>query len=619
MGFEIRRTELVWPGKYDEAGKWSLPDHATLPFQVIERINEGRATREAEKTRTPTLFDVWKGADEGDTFEEGWRNKLVWGDNLLVMSSLRAQFAGKLDLIYIDPPFATGAAFSFKTEVGDDSVELFKEQSVIEESAYRDTWGSGIESYLAMMADRLTLMHELLSERGVLMVHIDWRVVHLIRAILDDIFGEDRFRNEIIWSYRTGGAPRSGSLPRKHDNILLYVKSSDDRIRPLRERQYLDKPFMGSKVDSQGRNYVDTILRDVLEGEIRVVENGDNLRPFNTRPVLNLSSERLGFDTQKPEGLVSLLMEMVTDPGDLVADFFLGSGTTAASAEKLGRRWIGCDLSRWAIHVSRKRLLEIADCKPLEILNLGKYERQHWQAATFGDDLDEDGSISIYEYVAFILRLYGATAVTGMGELHGKVGRAFVHVGAVDSPVTIGEIDATVEECRQMKGGELHILGWEWEMGVNDLMVDQAKQRGVKLLLRQIPREVMEEQAATRGQVRFSELAYLAVAVKPGRAKRQYSLALTDFVIPNPELIDDEVRAKIRTFSDYVDYWAVDWDFRNDTFIQGWVTYRTRKSRSLELVSDPHVFDRPGEYLVMVKVIDIFGNDTSKIVPIKVK
>jgi adenine-specific DNA-methyltransferase len=204
-----------------------------------------------------------------------------------------------------------------------------------------------------------------------------------------------------------------------------------------------------------------------------------------------------------------------------------------------------------------------------------------------------------------------------MQHLHGKRGVAFVHVGAVDSPVTIDEIVSCVDECVALKANQLHILGWEWEMGLHEPISDDAKRRGVNLVLRQIPREVMEQQAATKGDVEFFELAYLEVELSP--KKGDYVVKLKDFVIPNPELVPDDIRSRITKWSDYIDYWAVDWDFADDTFIQGWVTYRTRKNRSLVLESDPHSYAAPGDYAVMVKVIDIFGNDTSKIVAVKAR
>ena len=251
-------------------------------------------------------------------------------------------------------------------------------------------------------------------------------------------------------------------------------------------------------------------------------------------------------------------------------------------------------------------------------MNLGKYERRYWQSVTFGEQKSKPTiERTLFEYLSFILKLYGAQPVAGMIHLHGKKGKAMVHVGAVDAPVTIEEIESAVEECVKLKQKELHVLGWEWEMGLQNLVVQEAKNRGVKLLLLQIPREVMEQQAADKGDVRFFELAYLEAAIRKPK-KRTVQVTLKDFVIPNAELIPDEVRNKVSKWSDYIDYWAVDWDFRNDTFMQGWVTYRTRKDRTLALASDPHTYEKPGRYRVLVKVIDIFGNDTSQGYDVKV-
>ena len=333
---------------------------------------------------------------------------------------------------------------------------------------------------------------------------------------------------------------------------------------------------------------------------------------------IHTNSEFLGYKTQKPETLMERIIKLATDPADLVADFFCGSGTTLAVAEKLGRRWIGCDLSRFAVHVTRKRLLGIEGCRPFEILNLGKYERQYWQGVTFGEQGTHITEQTLYEYLAFILKLYGAQPVAGLTHIHGKKGKAMVHIGAVDAPVTIDEISTAITECVQLRQTELHVLGWEWEMGLYDLMIPEAKKRGVKLLLLQIPREVMEQQAVDKGDIQFFELAYLEVDIKT-LWELTARVTLLDFVIPNTELIPEEVRSKVKKWSDYIDYWAVDWDFQDDTFMQGWVTYRTRKDRTLALSSNPHTYEAPGWYRVFVKVVDIFGNDTSQVFEVEVK
>ena len=593
---DVIRTELVWPGKYGEDGTLRETPRVNLPFQVIETVNESRATREARKTMSMPLFDAYAGT-EGDTFDEGWKNKLIWGDNLLVMESLLERFAGKIDLIYVDPPFATGADFSFNVEIGESAVMLEKYPSIIEEFAYRDTWGSGTASYLSMIGSRLPLLRDLLSPAGSIIVHCDYRLSHLLGALLDEMFGlgdrgssagEPGFRNEVVWLYGLGGSsPRC--YPKKHDSLLWYSKS---------DQWHFEAPLVPA-----------TSQR--MAGQYKKCPDYWDIPSIN-----NMADERTGYPTQKPEDLLNRIVTAHSLEGHLVADFFCGSGTALAVAEKLGRRWIGCDMGRWAIHVTRKRLLGIEDCQPFELLNLGKYERQHWQGTS---------EQALHEYLAFILKLYGAQPIAGM-HLHGKKDRAMVHVGAVDAPVTIDEIDQAVDECKRLRQGELHVLGWEWEMGLagrNDdvrrggLMHDSAKARGVKLLLLQIPREVMGQQVSDENDVQFFELAFLEAAVETPR-KLTAQVRLTDFVVPNDDLIPEQVRGMVRKWSDYIDYWAVDWDFRNDTFMQGWVAYRTRKERTLPLASDAHRYESPGTYQVLVKVIDVFGNDTSQRYPLTV-
>lgn len=615
MGFDITRTELVWPGKYDDQGNRIEPERVDLPFQVIERVNESRATREREKQHGMSLFDVWRG-DEGDTFEDGWRNKLIWGDNKLVMSSLLEQCAGKIDLIYIDPPFATGADFKVETLVGADGPGLTKEQSALEERAYRDTWGAGVDSYVQMMVPRLSLMREMLTDTGLLFTHCDWHLGHVIRILLDEVFGRERFVNEIVWHYYNKYSAAKSAVPRAHDVIFVYSRGAAFALNEVREER--DAP-----VRQLVRENVDGVLKNKRDGDgnlVYQISHDKKIDDVWRIPALQpASGEWTGYPTQKHQDLLERIIAIGSNPDDLVADFFCGSGTTQVVAERMGRRWIASDLGRYAVHVSRKRMLGIEDCKPFEILNLGRYERAFWNVATFGEDLDGDGATSLYEYLAFILRLYGATATSGMEHIHGRKDKAFVHVGAVDAPVTMGELELAVEECLRLKGKELHLLGWEWEMGLNDLVVEEAKSRGVKLVLRQIPNEATELDAtAEEGAVRFFELAWLGVQAHVTKQSSELSLELEDFVIPNPELVPDDVREAITTWSDYVDYWAVDWDYADDTFHQGWVTYRTRKDRSLALRTDTHRYDEPGTYRVMVKVIDIFGIDTSTIVTVTV-
>ena len=662
---EITKTELVWPGKYKEDGARKEVSTANLPFQIIETINESRATREAKKVpQNLSLFDIYEGK-EGDTFEEGWRNKLIWGDNLLVMGSLLEKFSGKISLIYIDPPFATGADFSFRSQIGESDLEAEKGQSVIEEKAYRDTWGRGLESYIEMLCNRLVMIRELLTEDGSIYLHLDDTVGHYVKLLLDEIFGTACFQSQIIWQRVTGHSDRQG-FAINHDIILHYSKG--ESIIWNRQYQPYDEAYLKThyrSVESDGRRYeLDQISAagagpprrffgkliapppgthwrwsqeriDELAAQGRITLTSGGTPRYkryldempgklvqsvwtDIPPVNSQATEDTGFDTQKPEALLERIIRASSHEGDLVADFFCGSGTTAGVAERLGRRWIMCDLSRWATHVTRKRLLGLEGCKPFEVLNLGKYERKYWQGVTFGASRRDGEQLAIFQYIAFILKLYGAEPLAGMQHLHGKKGRAVVHIGAVDAPVTIDEINACIEECLAVKQSELHVLGWEWEMGLSNLMVEEAKRRGVKLLLLNIPREVMEQQAVDKGDIRFFEVAHLEVEVKQDKG-RKVTVALKYFAFPYANLIPEDVRSKIKKWSDYIDYWAVDWNFQNDTFMNGWVAYRTRKERKLPLSSDPYAYEKPGKYSIMVKVIDIFGNDTSQVFDMEVR
>jgi adenine-specific DNA-methyltransferase len=615
---DITKTELVWPGKYNEHGTRKEVPRASLPFQVLETINASRATREANQERQSALLDIW-GGQEGDTVDDGWKNKLIWGDNLLVMGSLLEQFAGKIDLIYIDPPFATGTDFSFVTQIGDGDLEMTKAPSIIEGKAYRDTWGAGSTRYLIMMSECLALLRDLLSEAGSLFVHCDRHVDFLLRYLLDERFGSDHFLNEIVWYYYNKFQGNVNRFAANHDVIFWYHKGEkyyftpqkekrlEGKIRQIKRRWNKDKGAIVNMKGPDGK----VLYQETDERTVDDVWRISMLQPADR-------TENTGFPTQKPAALLHRILAAATPPGALVADVFCGSGTTLVAAEQLGRRWIGCDLSRFAIHTTRKRLLGMKGCKPFEILNFGKYERQYWQGVTFGEQGKSITEPALHAYQAFILQLYGAQPLVRLAHLHGKKGKAMVHIGAVDTPVTIDEINAAVAECVQVRQTELHVLGWEWEIGLYDLMITEAKKQGVKLLLLQIPREVMEQQAVDKGDIQFFTLAYLEVEIGR-RGQLTATITLKDFIISNTELLPEEVRSKIKKRSDYIDYWAVDWNFQNATFMPDWVTYRTRRDRKLALTSDPYIYDRPGRYRALVKVVDIFGNDTSQAFDVEVQ
>jgi len=624
---DIKRTELVWKGKYDEDGKLIPVDRpGPYPFQIVEVVNTPRIGHTDNAIQT-NLFDIWKG-NEGATFEEGWKNKLIWGDNKFVMSSLLDKFAGKIDLIYIDPPFATGADFRTSIEIGENGDEVYKDHSIIEEKAYRDTWGQGSESFLRMIHDRIQLVKDLLSDKGSILIHLDYRMVSYVRLILDEVFGFENYINEIIWHYRRWSNV-ARNFQKMHDTILFFSKTPNYSFNLLLQDYAKDE-----WIEDTVRGLVDgklVRLKDKHGNYIKREKENKGVPMHDVWEDINFiaptASERLDYPTQKPEALLNRIITSCSNEGDVVADFFCGSGTTCAVAEKLNRRWIGVDLGRYAIHTTRKRLLEIEHsksltqvgkeyeqkAKPFEILNLGKYERQFWQVKSF-DKRDEKQAL--YEYLAFILKLYGAEPIAGSQFVHGKKGSALVYIGAVDSPVTIQEVQDALKDSKGMGLKELHVLGWEWEMGLNDAIQEVAKQMAIRLKLRIIPMDVLDSNAVAKGDIRFFELAYFKADLKVSGKK--FSVKLENFVIPHTDLIPKDVQKSITKWSDWIDYWAVDFDFQNDTFNNTWTSYRTKKNRKLAFKAEK-TYKQVGKFKVFVKIIDIFGIDTSQVYEITVK
>ena len=346
------------------------------------------------------------------------------------------------------------------------------------------------------------------------------------------------------------------------------------------------------------------------------------------RPIHNLADERVGYPTQKPEALLERILKSSSNENDLVFDIFCGSGTTAAVAEKLKRRWITCDLGRFAIHTARKRLLAIPGVRPFIVQNLGKYERQLWQQERFRNQEAESKGKAKAEarqrdYVHFILGLYQAKPLNGYSWLHGVKGGRMVHVGAVDAPVSVGDVAQIAAEFKRAVGtgkdapktNGVDLLGWDFAFEMNEVAKQQAAAANIQLRFLRIPHDAMDKRAVEQGDIHFFELAALSVAAKAD--KREVKLKLTDFVIP-PDDVPEDVRRTVKHWSQWIDYWAVDWDNQGDTFHNEWQTYRTRKEPKLDLETK-HTYDEPGEYTVVVKVIDILGNDTTKTVKVKVK
>lgn len=670
---DAAEIELIWPGKTAEV------DRVVLPFQSIEHIDEPRSEH-AQQFDLFTLDSV-SGRQSG-----GWTNKLIWGDNKLILSSLthgplRQQIddAGGLKLIYIDPPFDVGADFSFEVHVGGEDVT--KSPSVVEEVAYRDTWGRGLDSYASMIFERLRLLYDLLASDGTIVVHCDFRTGHIIRCALDEVFGAENHRNEIVWWYRNSGMKAtSKKFHSKHDLMYVYSKSSDYTFNgyrePLRDgdagkrRQYkFDSVSKKPKpVYDEAGNPVYYQVEDILAGSVWDV------------PIIQGGKESVGYPTQKPEALLERVITAYSNEGDLVADFFVGSGTTIAVAEKLERKWIGADLGRFAIHTSRKRLISVQrelqaaekTYRAFEILNLGSYERQYF--AGIDPMLPPEERLSASElrreqYLELVLSAYGAKRSTQLKVFHGVKDTSAVFVGPLDAPVTQAEVNAAISSARNAGISRVDIIGFEFEMGIKPAMIDEAKDRGVSLTLRYIPNDVFDKRAIQRGQVKFYDVGYLEanpVQLKDGSIQIElanfavfYAQADADaaaeglrpggsrVVVDNGQVVrvsKDKKGAVSRevltkSWSDWIDYWAVDFDFESQKevisqevdgevitnwtgryiFENQWQDFRTRGNRELLLISAPHTYDSPGEYKVAVKVVDVFGNDTTKVIKVKVK
>lgn len=631
------KTELVWEGKYDEYGDRrpvKLPT-SPLPLQRIETIDEPR-DREKATQRLSFVEEEFKLKSHPDDF----RNLLIWGDNKLAMAALLDKFRGQVDLIYIDPPFDVGADFTMQVQLGDEGDALQKEQSILEAVAYRDTWGKGTDSYLHMIYERLTLMRDLLSERGSIYVHCDWRISGFLRCLLDDVFGRggsndaSGFRSEVIWFHNVIGTGRS-VFPKSHETIFWYSKSNNWIVNPdepnvrvpysprITETLKQDEKgyyYVRGQRDSSGgssgkwfKTYVDP--EEIKKGKF-ASDVWDDIKSYRAQ-----GKQETGFQTQKPEKILERIICCSSNEGDLVADFFCGSGTTGAVAEKLGRRWIGVDLGRYAIHVSRKRLIQVqrelqAAGKPyrsFDVYNLGRYERQWWQLERLKG---ADG-----EHRRIVLQFYKAAPLDNPPSalLHGKKHGAFVHVDSIDSIFTFEELKAAGEAARAAGGRELHCLAWEFEMELAAKKQAIEAETGLNVRLKYIPREIMEP---NRTECQFFEAGYLEARAVKNKKKVDVELArFTPALAEAPEAEMAALRERAVTSPfDFIDFWAVDFEWRDGKpFEHHWQDFRTRKDRSLKTRTDlGWEYSGKGTHQICVKVIDVFGVDTTTVIQAEV-
>jgi DNA modification methylase len=642
-------TELVWAGKYLD-GRRSAPVRIALPFQTVETVNESAQERQR-------VLDLLTTGQDPE-----WRNRLIWGDKKYVLPSLLPQFAGKVTLIYIDPPFDTSQDFSYLATVPDGSdtdegeaASFVKEPSILELKAYRDTWGvspeekqrgiSSLDKYIKWFYETVLFFQELLTDDGTLYVHLDWRMAHYAKCVIDEVFGEENFMCQIIWKRSSIRKAKSNKWLSVDDVLLVATKSERHKFNTIYLPYSEEYKKRFTYKDEHGSYYwidigtysAERLERLKAEGRVRFPDNpsahprikhylheGKGVQPDNVwTDIIQVNSqanEDTGYPTQKPEALLERIIAASSDEGDLVLDCFCGSGTTAVVAERLRRRWIACDLGRFAIHTTRKRLLGIPTVGPFMVQNLGKYERQAWQVAEFAapDDLREREA----RYRQFILDLYHGSAINGHAWLHGVKHGRMVHVAAVDAPVTLADVKAIAAEVWRAVGrGEkapktaaVDVLGWEFAFELHELARQIAAEAKVDVAFKKIPREVLDKRAVEQGDIRFFELAALTVDAKV--RKRDTVLTIKDFVL-SPEDLPEEARRAIRHWSQCIDYWAVDWDYKGDTFHNQWQTYRTRKERSLATAAE-HTYEKAGRYTILVKAIDILGNDTTKAIEVEV-
>ncbi len=667
------QVELVRNGKTNETTV------VAMPFQTIEVIDEPR--NEVSNNIQAWLFDM-RGRQQ-----TWWTNKLIWWDNKLILSSLlygpmreEIKKAWWLKLIYIDPPFDVGADFSMKIELGED--EYTKSPSILEEIAYRDTRGKWADSFISMIYERLKLMKDLLADDGSIYVHCDWRVNSHIRLIMDEVFGKDNFRNEIIWYYSNSWLKaKSKKFHQVTDTIYWYNKSSNYIWNELRKKRkdwqvkwpklkYNSKTGKAEMVRDENGKPVYIIKEDVLEHSMWEVW------------LLWVSSEKIGYPTQKPENLLEKIIEASSNPWDLIADFFCWSWTTLAVAEKLGRKRIGSDLGKFGIHTTRKRMIstqrqmlaEGKDYRAFEILNLGQYERSFFvtkhlakdHADQFGDQLDQQ---KIHLYTELITNAYKATGLAWYSYLHARKDSAVVSIWPIDFPVDQSHIMQALDEAKRGGFTQLHVLWFEFAMWASTT-IDEAKSRGINLQLKYIPRDVFDKRVVADDAVKFFDVAYIEWKV----TKVWYntvSVSLEDFAVYYTQENIENAKAKIKPEkegivmengkiwkikkdstwnivsqedltkhrTDRIDYRAVDFDYMSHketirqigsdlseqsvftgryVFENEWQSFKTKKQKTLELVTAPHIYETGGTKYIAIKVVDIFGNDNMTVIQTKV-
>ena len=590
---------------------------------------------------------LWRGQTTNQDLYQPWYNRLIYGDNMLAMQALlkgdpangTPSLRGAVDLIYIDPPFDSKA--DYRTKITLPGGEVVQRPTVIEQFGYSDLWEKGTVSYLEYMYPRLVLMRELLSERGSIYVHIDWHVGHYMKIILDDIFGKENFRNEIVWYYP---GREKGSLTKfqsKHDVILFYSNSEntlinlitkewtkEDRIKMLRRKIYIDENGREWFWETRGQaNGIEPYRRYLDE----YVEKGGALNDVwdDIQFLRGNHPERTTYSTQKPEALLERIIKASSNEGDLVCDFFGGSGTTAAVAEKLGRRWITTDIGKPAALVMRKRLID-QEAKPFLYQAVGDYQKQAFATS----HIKRVGDLS-----QIVLGLYGAlpfaaeqVADRNFGYM--KDSRTLVMVDSPNKLTGPATIKRAYEAKSSLLGGgwnKVVVLGWNFSYDISQAIQEYAD-KGVEVLV--IPPDLIDKLSKkgyrnliNSGNIRFSSLQYLMLKpMKVGPTplnpdNETLTVELENYVLISPDNLplDDANKQKLQqVMADdplaLIEYWSIDPDYDGVTFRSKWQDYR----ENTENDNDPlHCvykvsLDVPkkANRKVCVKAVDVFGYES---------
>lgn len=581
--------------------------------------------------QVPNIPNAFNAALDGDT----WMNRLIYGDNLLTMQALLAgdpqtglsSLRGKVDLIYIDPPFDSKA--DYRTKVTLPGVDLQQKPTIVEQFAYADTWEEGTISYLKMIYPRLVLMKELLSERGSIYVHIDWHIGHYLKILLDDIFGKDSFINELVWCY-TGPTNQKRNFPRKHDCVLLYSKTGDyifnaDNVRV---------PFVKSNKSGGKTSFAGKKDESFLE---RLDEKGKIPEDWwaDIADLGKVHSEAVGYATQKPIKLLERIIKASSNEGDLVCDFFGGSGTTAAVAERLGRRWITCDIGKPASLVMRKRFID-QEVNPFLYQSIGDYQKEAFQN---NKKVRRVGDLS-----QVVLGLFGALPFSpeqvsdrNFGYVKGT--RTLVMVDSPNRLTTAATVRRAVEAKASLLGGDwdkVIVLGWNFAFDISQA-IEKYKNSNVEVLV--IPPDLLDKlskkgfkKLVTDKTVRFSSLQYLVVnpvetTITPN-GEDELNISLNNYVLLSPDNIplDDKDKEKLQQVMEQdplslVEYWSIDPDYDGETFRSTWQDYRENVDNDSDpfhcvystRITMPHKDERK----VCVKAVDVFGFESQVVLDVK--